>query len=77
MLLHHETYRLLVRERMNHYLHEAASDRRTRIAAVGGERAKSRFVQMASALVLAAARILAPHLRAREAPCAETCRTAR
>jgi hypothetical protein len=54
MLLHHETYRILVDERLNHYLREAAADRRTRIAAVPRERGDARSGSTAAARLLRA-----------------------
>ncbi len=77
MLLHHETYRILVDERLNHYLREAAADRRTRIAAVPRERGDARSGSTAAARLLrAVVRALAPHIRERRAPCGETGRGA-
>ena len=77
MLLHHETYKLLVHERMNHYLREAADDRRTRIAALAGERVDSVSSQTAGARLLRAlARLLGPRIRERGAACGETGRSA-
>jgi hypothetical protein len=77
MLLHHETYRLLVQERMNHYLREAAMDRRANIAAVGGERVESGSGRTAARLLRAVVRMLVPHMRERGTACGETGRGAR
>ncbi len=77
MLLHHETYRILVDERMNHYLREAAGDRRTRLAVAAREREDSRSGSPAAVRLLrAVVRALAPHTRERRAPCGETGRGA-
>ena len=77
MLLHHETYRLLVHERMNHYLREAAVDRQTRIAAAARERVNSGWSRTEAARLLrAVVRVLRSQLRERGAACGETGRGA-
>ena len=77
MFLHHETYRLLTHERMNRYLHEAAADRRIRIAALPGRRDDTRrSIGAAARMLRAVVRALAPHNRDRGAVCGDTRRSA-
>ena len=72
MLLHHETYRLLTRERMDRYLSEAAGDRRVRLAAGRGEQEEGRRGIAAPARMLrAAVRALLPHAREKKTASAE------
>lgn len=77
MLPHHETYRLLVDERMNRYLSEAAGDRRIRLAAVraGEEEGRRGFAALARVL-RAAVRTLGPRVRGKRTACGETGGTA-
>ncbi len=77
MLLHHETYRLLTRERMERYLNEAADSRRIRLAAGRGEQENGRRGIAAPARMLrAAVRALLPHAREKGAARTQTSRTA-
>ncbi len=77
MLLHHETYRILAYERVNHYLREAAADRQIRIAAAPGGQEGSGWAGTAAARLLrAVVRALAPRSREGRDPCGETGRGA-